>query len=208
MVKVKICGITNLPDAQAAVGAGCDALGFVFYKKSPRYIEPRRAAEIIRGLPKQVVKIGVFVNASERFIRKTARLCRLDMLQFHGEESPAFCRRFRGFKVIKGFRVKDGIDIRGCLRYRVFAYLFDAFSSRAYGGTGRTLRWSFVARDLAGVKTTIFLSGGLDERNVARAIRCIRPAWVDASSCLEKAPGEKDHARIRGFVRKAKRRAR
>lgn len=204
MVKVKICGITNRTDAQAAAAAGCDALGFVFYTKSPRYIEPQTACAIIRRLPKQVIAIGVFVDAPERSIRRTARLCRLDMLQFHGRETPAFCRRFRGFKVIKGFRVKGRIDTRDVRRYKVFAYLFDAFSSRAYGGTGRTLRWKSVARDLAGIKAPVFLSGGLNERNVRRAIRTIQPAWVDASSRLERSPGKKDHAAVRRFVRRAK----
>jgi phosphoribosylanthranilate isomerase len=204
MVKVKICGITNKVDALASVGSGCDGLGFIFYKKSPRYISPEKAREIISQLPPRVVKIGVFVNCREKTIKKIARECSLDMLQFHGSQTPEFCSRFKGYKVIKSFRVKDKIRISEILRYRVFAYLFDTFSSSRLGGTGKTLNWSFVARDLDGIKTPVFLAGGLNEKNVKTAVAIIKPDWVDASSRLEREPGKKDHCKVREFTARAK----
>jgi hypothetical protein len=127
------------------------------------------------------------------------------MLQFHGHESPQFCRRFSGYKVIKAFRLRGRIDPKTILRYDVFAFLFDAYVAGKFGGTGKTARWSFLAKSLAGIKTPIFLSGGLNERNLAQAIRTVRPQWVDASSCLEITPGRKDHRKIKRFVAAAKR---
>jgi len=203
MPKVKICGITNLEDALQSVKAGCDALGFVFYKHSPRYITPRRARSIIQQLPRSVLKIGVFVNAREHTIRKTARLCSLDVLQFHGNESPQFCRRFRNFKIVKAFRVRDRLNKQDLLRYRPFAYLLDSFSASKAGGTGRGFAWKLI-RHLDGLKQPIFLSGGLSIRNVRKAIRTVRPQWVDVSTSVEARPGKKDHAKVRLFIRKAK----
>ena len=204
MVKVKICGITNPEDALAAAAAGCDALGFVFYKKSPRYIRAEEAAKIRRLLPAGILTIGVFVNARTTTISRIARQVGLDMLQFHGHESPQFCRRFPGYKVIKAFRVRNHIDLKALRRYQVFAFLFDAHMSGKFGGTGKTVRWSFLARDLAGIRTPVFLSGGLNERNIAKAVSTVRPQWVDASSCLEIRPGKKDHRKIARFVTAAK----
>jgi phosphoribosylanthranilate isomerase len=204
MVKVKICGITNIKDAHSAVEAGCDGLGFVFYKKSPRYISPEKARGIILDLPARVIKIGVFVNNSEKSIKTIARKCSLDMLQFSGNQSPEFCRRFKGYKVIKSFRVKDRIRLSQVLRYRVFAYLFDSFSPGSFGGTGKTLKWAFLARDLEGVKTPIFLAGGLNAKNVVAAVSKVRPTWVDASSALESRPGMKDRVKVNKFVASVK----
>ena len=204
MVKVKICGITNREDALAAAAAGCDALGFVFYKKSPRYIRPAEAAKICRALPERVLTIGVFAGAREATVKRIARQAGLDMLQFHGSESPQFCARFSGYKVIKAFRVRGRIDPARVRRYRVFAFLFDAHVPGELGGTGKTVRWSFLAKSLAGITTPVFLSGGLNERNLKKAIRTVRPQWVDASSCLEERPGKKDHRRVARFVAAAK----
>ena len=128
MVRVKICGITNLEDAIASVIAGCDALGFVFYKKSPRYITPEKAKKIIRLIPQDIRKVGVFVNAPGRNIKEIAKKCKLDLLQFHGDESPEFCNKFKPYKIIKAFRIKDKIDLENILSYKTFAYLFDAFN--------------------------------------------------------------------------------
>lgn len=200
MVKVKICGITNIKDAIISVDAGCDALGFLFYKKSPRYIAPERVREIIRNLPGNVTKIGVFVNAGEKHIKNIAKICNLDILQFHGNESAEFCRKFKGYKIIKGFRVKKKIDLAKILRYKTFAYLFDTFSRSKFGGTGRIFDWSL----LSDIKHPIFLSGGLNAYNVNEAIRKVNPAWVDASSTLEVAPGKKDPKKVRKFIQAAK----
>jgi phosphoribosylanthranilate isomerase len=204
MVKVKICGITNKVDAMAAVESCCDGLGFIFQKKSPRYISPEKAKEIISVLPPTVVKIGVFVNGREATIKRIARACSLDMLQFHGNESPEFCRRFKGYKVIKSFRVKDRIRISEILKYHTFAYLFDSFSPTRPGGTGKVLNWSFVAQDLAGIKTPVFLAGGLNDNNVRTAIDIVKPEWVDASSRLEIKPGKKDNCKVTRFITSAK----
>ncbi len=204
MVKVKICGITDKDDALSAAEAGCDGLGFVFYRKSPRYISPEKARKIILELPARVIKIGVFVNSREKTIKAIARKCSLDMLQFSGRQTPEFCGRFKALKVIKSFRVKNKIKLAEVLRYRTFAYLFDRFSSGRFGGTGKTLNWEFLARDLAGIKTPVFLAGGLNEKNVKAAIKTVRPEWVDASSCLETELGRKDKTKVKRFISSAK----
>jgi phosphoribosylanthranilate isomerase len=203
MVKVKICGITNLEDARASVDAGCDALGFVFYKKSPRYIAPERARWIIKHLPPYIIKIGVFVNAREKSIRRIAKLCGLKILQFHGNESPQFCAKFKDYKIIKAFRVGDSIDLKELLKYKVFAYLFDTLIKLKIGGTGKKFNWELISR-LDGLKCPIFLSGGLHAKNVKEAIKTVHPDWVDACTCLEMRPGKKDHKQVREFVSAAK----
>lgn len=203
MVRVKICGITNLEDAKASVGAGCDALGFTFFKKSPRYIKPEKAIEIIKQLPARVVKIGVFVNTREKQVKHIARLCHLNMLQFHGSESPEFCRKFKAYKIIKAFRIKGKIDPQRLLKYKIFAYLFDTFTASRRGGTGKTFNWELVTH-FADLKQPIFLAGGLNAKNVKKAIKIVRPEWVDACSAVEKYPGKKDHKKIKAFIKAAK----
>jgi phosphoribosylanthranilate isomerase len=199
VTKVKICGITNLEDARDSVKAGCNALGFVFYKKSPRYIKPEKANKIIKELPKNVKKIGVFVNAKEKTIRYIAKICGLDMLQFHGDETPQFCQRFSNYKVIKAFRIKDKIGLRKILKYKTFAYLFDTFVLEKIGGTGRKFNWNLL-RKIDKIKQQIFLSGGLNTRNVKEAIKIVRPGWVDVSSSLELRPGKKNYKKIEEFI--------
>jgi phosphoribosylanthranilate isomerase len=202
MVKVKICGITNLEDAQGAINAGCDALGFIFYRNSPRYITPQKASKIIKELPRNVIKIGVFVNAREETIRRIANLCNLDILQFHGSESPEFCRKFKANKVIKAFRVKEAIDLKKILKYKTFAYLFDTFVPSKLGGTGKKFDWKLV-RHIKNIKSPVFLSGGLTEKNVQQAIKHVRPAWVDVSTSVEIKPGKKDYKKIKRFIQAA-----
>lgn len=221
-VKVKICGITNLEDALAAIKSGCSALGFIFYKKSPRYTAPLKARNIINRLPKIIKKVGVFVNTQEKEIRQIAKLCRLDMLQFHGSESPEFCARFKNYKIIKAFRinpvrntkslgkkdkisngVKDKIDFKNISKYKTFAYLFDTYAASKAGGTGKKFNWNLI-RHIYGIRRPIFLSGGLNEKNVRKAIEIVRPDWVDASSSLEFAPGRKDHKKVKRFIAAAK----
>lgn len=199
MVRVKICGITNLEDAQASVDAGCDALGFVFYKKSPRYITPKKAQNIIRNLPKKIKKIGVFVNAQEKEIRRIAKLCHLDMLQFHGNESPGFCKRLHNYRIIKAFRIKDRINLEEILKYRTFAYLFDTFINSKFGGTGKKFNWRLLGQ-MDDLKHPVFLSGGLTRRNVKEAIKYVHPDWVDASSSVEIRPGKKNCKKVRKFI--------
>lgn len=203
MIKVKICGITNLGDALAAVDAGADALGFVFYKKSPRYITPQKAKNIVRGLSERIVKVGVFVNQSERVVRSIAELCRLDMLQFHGSESPGFCAKFKEYKIIKAFRIRNSVDFESIFKYKTFAYLFDTFVRMKAGGTGRQFDWKLV-EGIADRKRVIFLSGGITETNVQEAISIVRPGWIDVSSSLEIGPGRKDREKIKQFIKAAK----
>jgi phosphoribosylanthranilate isomerase len=203
VVRVKVCGITNLGDAQAAIDAGSDALGFVFYKKSPRYIKPQNAKEIIKRLPKEVIKVGVFVNALAQKIKQIAKLCHLDMLQFHGSEPSEFCADFKNYKVIKAFRIKDRIEVQNILKYNTFAYLFDTFLKSKVGGTGKKFNWELV-RNIGSIKRPVFLSGGLTSRNVKRAIKIAKPAWVDVSSSVEIKPGKKDPAKIKRFIEAVK----
>jgi phosphoribosylanthranilate isomerase len=203
MVKVKICGITNLEDALYAANQGADALGFLFYKKSPRYIKPERARIIIQQLPKCVKRVGVFVNAGEGTVGRIGRNLKLDMLQFHGNESANFCQRFRDFKVIKAFRVKGKINAKDLSRYDVWAFLFDSFVKNKFGGTGRNFDWQLL-NSLKALEKIIFLSGGLNPQNVKEALRNFSAHWVDASSSLEKYPGKKDFDKIRRFIKNAK----
>jgi phosphoribosylanthranilate isomerase len=203
MVKAKICGITNLEDAKASIDAGCDALGFVFYKKSPRYISPERASMIIQDLPPHIIKIGVFVNSKEKTIKRIAKLCNLAMLQFHGNESPDFCKRFSNYKIIKAFRVNDYIELKNVVKYKTFAYLFDTFVASKVGGTGKKFDWKLVSH-IDKLKSPVFLSGGLTKKNVKQAIETVRPHWVDVSSSVEIRPGEKSHKKIREFIKAVK----
>ncbi|MDP3732357.1 MAG: phosphoribosylanthranilate isomerase [Candidatus Omnitrophota bacterium] len=206
MIKVKICGITNLEDAKASAGAGCDAVGFVFYKKSPRYIIPERARDIIKHMPSHILKIGVFVNAREKTIKRIAKLCRLNILQFHGTESLRFCSKFKDYRIIKAFRIKDKIDPRQIIKYKTFAYLFDTFVNSKAGGTGQNFNWKLV-KHIDGLTRPVFLSGGLTENNVKKAIEVVRPDWVDVSSSVEIKPGKKDHKKIKEFIETAKKAA-
>lgn len=199
MVKVKICGITSPTDAAAAVAAGCQGLGFVFYRKSPRYIAPGEAARIIRGVPAGIKKIGVFVNASAGTIRKIARQCGLDMVQLHGEESPAACAALRPLKVIKAVRVKSRRDVAALRRSGPHAFLLDTYMRSRRGGTGRAFDWKLAA-GAGGSGRCVFLSGGLNARTVRTAIMVVRPQWVDVSSSVERAPGRKDRRKMQRFV--------
>lgn len=203
MVKVKICGITNLNDALKAQEAGADAVGFVFYCKSPRFILPEIAQEISQALSRKMIKIGVFVNASLEEIRRIVSFVGLDILQFHGDESVKFCQEFSDHKVIKSFRIKDKLKIDNIRQYKVYGYLFDTYSSLQKGGTGRSFDWNLL-RDQDFRPRKIFLSGGLNCENVAEAIRIVRPDWVDVSSSLESSPGKKDYFLMRKFVYSAK----
>jgi len=203
MVKVKICGITNLEDALISYFAGAQALGFVFYKKSPRYIRPVKAANIARILPKKIKLVGVFVNEKVATVKKIAKFCNLDMLQFHGQESPEYCNRFKGYKVIKAFRISHKEDLAGISKYKTFACLFDSFSRTKLGGTGKKFNWKILAKAVK-IEPIIFISGGLTSGSVKKAVKLLRPDWVDVSSSLESKPGKKDYQKIRKFMQAVK----
>jgi phosphoribosylanthranilate isomerase len=203
MVKVKICGITNLEDALASFFAGADALGFVFYKKSPRSISVIRAQNISKILPKNILRVGVFVNENPAKEKKIAQACHLDMLQFHGQESPAYCRKFKGYRIIKAFRIATQEDLDNLSAYKTFAYLFDNFSDEQLGGTGKKFNWKILAQS-ARIKPIMFVSGGLTAGNAGLAVKLLKPDWVDVSSSLESKPGKKDHQKIQRFIQALK----
>ncbi len=201
MVRVKICGITSMSDARSAVSAGADALGFNFYKKSPRRVDPGRAAFIVRSLPASVVKVGLFVDAGAAEIRRIFLKCGLSAVQLQGGETPVQAAGL-GLPCIKAFRVRSRADIAGADGYRGCTYLFDGFDRSSPGGTGRGFDWSYLVgkRPLS----PFFLAGGLDPDNVAAAIGIVRPFGVDVCSGVEKAPGVKDSELVRRFIRLAK----
>jgi phosphoribosylanthranilate isomerase len=200
-VKVKICGITNLPDARAAAEAGADVLGFVFYDRSPRFVSFEAAAAIIRELPPFIVKAGVFVNAPEDSVCRAIRECGLNLLQFHGDEAPDYCVQF-GLMSMKAFRIRDAASLHALRRYPTDAWLLDAYNPDRLGGTGEVLNWD-LAREAQNWGHPIFLAGGLTPENVAEAIRRARPYAVDVSSGVEASPGRKDPAKIKAFIQAA-----
>src|SRR6516225_1409857 len=186
-VRVKICGITNLPDAQVAVEAGADALGFNFYEKSPRFVSLKTAAEISRAQPPFTLRVGVFVNPSEELVRRAIGECGLNLLQFHGDEPPEFCTQF-GLMSMKAFRVRDAESLKELAKYHTDAWLLDAYVSDTFGGTGEKFNWHLAA-ELPKSGRPVFLAGGLTPENVAEAIRQVQPFGVDVSSGVESSPG-------------------
>ena len=200
MTLVKICGITNLEDALAAVDAGADALGFNFYKASPRYITPPQARKIIEQLPDSILTVGVFVNEELNTVRAIANEASLSALQLHGDESVEYCRDLSAdFHVIKTFAVSDSFDVQALAPYSVEAIMLDTKHNNLRGGTGRVFDWS-VAQRVVSMIPKLFLAGGLSPENVENAVEIVRPFAVDACSALEDSPGKKNHERMRVFV--------
>ncbi len=195
MTRVKICGITCREDALRAVAAGAWALGFVFHKKSPRYIGPYKARAIIRALPPFVTAVGVFVDQKEGAVKDIIDFCRLGTVQFHGAETPQYCRRFPGVKVIKAFRVGAGFDPDQVRSYPTAAYLFDTHVEGVPGGTGVPFDWKRIRR-VKDFGRPIILAGGLTALNVGEAVERLRPYAVDVSSGVESAPGRKDPRKL------------
>lgn len=198
MVRAKICGITNREDAACAVAHGADALGFNFYPRSPRYISPEGAGNIIRTLPPFVTPVGVFVNETRDRIEATVASAGLRAIQLHGDEPPEACAG-HSVPVIRAFRVGDGFDIDSLKRYPVNTYLLDTAAKGHYGGTGETFDWA-IAQEAASC-ARIILAGGLTPDNVAEAVRTVRPYAVDISSGVEAAPGKKDHRKLVAFLK-------
>jgi len=201
-VRVKICGITRLQDLHAACDAGADALGFVFYEKSPRHLAIDSAAMLVRALPPFVQSVGLFVNAEPAFIERVLRAVPLDLLQFHGDETPADCMRY-GRPWIKAVRVNRDTDLLECAADFDAArgLLLDAYVAGVPGGTGERFDWSLIPPHLS---RPIVLSGGLTPDNVAEAVRRVRPWAVDVSSGVEAEKGIKDAHKIARFIAKAK----
>jgi phosphoribosylanthranilate isomerase len=197
-VAVKICGITRVEDALAAARAGAHAVGFVFHPPSARCVEPDAAAALVRALPPFVTAVGLFVDAEPERVRRTAARARIGLLQFHGDETPAYCRQF-GLPYLKAVRVRPGMNL---LQYAhdfhdAAGLLLDAYVEGVPGGTGATFDWDLIPRALP---LPVVLSGGLTPENVAEAVRRVRPWAVDVSSGVESAKGIKDAAKIAAFI--------
>src|ERR1044072_8328574 len=199
MTVVKICGITNLEDALAAVEAGVDALGFNFYKPSPRYITPQHAREIIEQLPESLLTVGAFVNEESEDVRKIGKEAGMRAVQLHGDETPEYCRELADFYVIKTFAVSDTFESQAAHAYKVDAIMLDTKHNNLRGGTGQVFDWS-LAEQAAPTIPKLFLAGGLSPENVENAIKTVRPYAVDACSALEDRPGKKNEERMRVFI--------
>jgi phosphoribosylanthranilate isomerase len=200
MVRIKICGITNLDDALLSAELGADALGFIFYSKSPRKVAPETAREIIAQLPPFVASVGVFVDEAAAVVQELAVRAGLDWVQLHGQESPDYCRNL-GHKVIKGFRIQDVDSLRQLADYQgaAQALLLDTYKKGKVGGTGEIFDWQLARK--AKEFGHIILAGGLNPDNVAMAIATALPAAVDTASGTEAAPGKKDPAKLRAFFK-------
>ncbi len=199
--RVKICGITNLEDARHASACGADALGFVFYPDSPRFIEPELVRRIIAELPPLITTVGLFVNESPERIREVVALCGLDTVQLHGDEGPDQCS-YPPCRVIKALRLHDQMDDDVFSAYRVAALLLDAYVPDRFGGTGHRCDWQRAA--VAAAQHRVILAGGLNPENVTEALNQVRPYGVDVSSGVEIEPGKKDPERVARFIRLAK----
>jgi phosphoribosylanthranilate isomerase len=198
MTEIKICGITNLEDAMGAAGCGVDAVGFIFHPGSPRYIPPEKVKAIADALPKGIARVGVFVNHGAAEVERIVEECGLDLIQFHGDEPPEACRLFPPGRVIKAVFPRRMEDLTALAAYEVRAFLIDSRTAGLYGGTGRTADWALAAR----LRETrpLILAGGLNEGNIRQALASVSPHAVDLNSGVERAPGIKDHDRMRRIV--------
>jgi len=196
--KIKICGITNLRNAHEAARLGVDALGFVFFSESPRYIEPKKARVIINLLPSFVSRVGLFVNAPKEEVLSAISESRVNVLQFHGDEEEEFCNQFN-LPYIKAISFKDGINLlEYCQLYASSsAILIDTYSQKMRGGTGKTFNWDLIPKQLP---LPIIIAGGLDSKNVSSLINSVNPYGVDVSGGVELDKGIKDHNMMKNFV--------
>jgi len=206
MVRVKICGITNLEDARLAARLGADALGFNFYEKSVRFVTPVAAAELIKELGRPIDKVGVFVNHSIDEVVNAVDLASLDTVQLHGDESPRFVADLRarcGCRIVKALRVSPDFDLNESIEYDADGILLDGYSTTLRGGTGETFDWD-VAKNVSTLIPQLWLAGGLTPENVRLAVTEVRPYAVDACSSLESKPGMKDADKLERFISEAK----
>jgi phosphoribosylanthranilate isomerase len=204
IIKIKICGITNVEDALSAVELGADALGFVF-ARSPRQVDPETAKSIIEALPASVAKVGVFVDEDPLRVRRIAGTCGLNTIQLHGNESPQVCEIFMP-RVVKAIRLKDERSLDGLGAYvgRSAGFVLDAFSQEREGGTGLTFDWS-LALKAKGAGLPVILAGGLNPRNVRAALETVHPYGVDVSSGVEGQPGRKSRPLLKTFMEEVRR---
>jgi len=197
MIPTKICGITNLDDANVAIENGASAIGFIFYEKSPRTISINNAKSISKHLPKTIARVGVFVNHEKDLIRLAISEVPLDMIQLHGDETPDFCNQF-DVAILKALRIKNEASLSVMDQYDVAVFLLDTFSNDQYGGTGETFDWSVLNRKF---KTPIILSGGLNSENILDAIDAVNPSAVDVNSGVESSPGKKDFNKLKSLFK-------
>jgi phosphoribosylanthranilate isomerase len=204
MTKVKVCGITNLADAEHAANHGAWAIGLIHHPDSPRFVQPELAEEIGAALKRRCEIAGVFVNSTLDEVIDAAERENLTLLQFHGEEGPAFCveaGRRTGAKVIKAMRVTSAADVQAAEAFRTDFHLFDAYWHGIHGGTGESFDWDLVAKRHS--KVPMVLAGGLTAENVAGAVELVKPFAVDVVSGVEAEPGRKDHAKVQAFLESA-----
>jgi phosphoribosylanthranilate isomerase len=203
-IRIKICGTTRLADALCAVDAGVDALGFIFYQKSPRAIQPQAAREIIKQLPPFVDAVGVFVDEELQRVAGIVHECGLGYVQLHGSESPTYCRELATLaapcQILKAIRIGEQTTAEDVALYHdcIRGYLLDTYQKNNVGGTGQTFDWAII--DRLQLKKTFLLAGGLDIDNIREALEQVRPYGVDANSGLEDAPGLKNHTLIQRFI--------
>ncbi len=198
MVEVKICGITNMSDAFIAAECGADALGFIFYPKSQRYVAPEKVKEIIQKLPYEIIKVGVFVNREIHEVKEIVKFCGLNLIQLHGDESPEYCAQFPISFSIKAVSPRTKGDVQKLKNYAVRAILLDAWEPGHYGGTGKNSDWRLAIKVKG--RCPIILAGGLNQRNIREAIETVRPQAVDINSGVEISPGKKDPDKIREII--------
>lgn len=203
MTKIKICGITNKKDAEAAVHNGADALGFIFYKESPRCVTVEIASKISREMPPFVKKVGVFVNENSNIVNRIASTAGLDLLQFNGDEQPDYFKNLNR-PYIKAFRIKDRKSLDEIDKFDVPYVLLDSYGKNEYGGTGKSFDWNLIRNQIYKNKYVI-LSGGLNPENVGSAIEQINPYAVDVASGVEGSPGKKDHVKMKNFIEAVRR---
>ena len=201
-VTVKICGITSQADARAAAAAEADAIGLMFYKESPRHVTIEQAKEICEVLPAHIMRVGVFVNTDEALINRALSECLLNILQFHGDETPEDCAQYP-VMTLKAFRVQGPETLEQMKDYSTAGFLLDAYTKEARGGTGEKFNWD-LAVQAQQLRKPVFLAGGLTPDNVAEAVRKVEPFGVDVSSGVESEPGKKDPEKMVAFVKAAK----
>jgi len=207
MVKVKVCGITNREDAFGAIKAGADALGFILYCGSKRYVKPKEVRKIAAELPPFVSKVGVFVNEDPRDVLEILSYAHLDFAQLHGDETPEDCDYVGAHRVIKVFRLKTKEEVEKIEPYvgKVRAILLDTYDTKVYGGTGKPFDWEIaVAVKERFPELPLILSGGLNSENVSQAVKTVNPYAVDVCSGVEKEPGVKDFKKLKAFILSAK----
>ena len=199
-VKVKVCGITNHEDAELALRLGADAIGFIFYKKSKRYINPSEASKISLSLPSFAMKVGVFVNEEPDEINRIANHAKLNIVQLHGDETPDFIDHIH-LPVIKSFRVNEDFNFSEIDKYKNCGILLDTFNKNEYGGTGEKFNWNIIPNNL---KNKIIIAGGISSQNLEKVVCEINPYAVDVSSSIEEYPGKKDKNKLIEFFQKVK----